>query len=107
VSVVGIPPMQCFAMNPQEGDLMKITSVGHAVSLFFVITFLICIVWGLVTPPSLHMHPAWQDLLPGFEFGTLTGILIGLVESYLYGWYVAILFVPLFNFFNRNSSAQK
>lgn len=60
---------------------------------------------GSVTPSSLHMHPAWQDLLPGFEFGTLTGFLIGLVESYLYGWYIALLFVPLFNFFNRNSSA--
>ena len=86
---------------------MKITPVGHSLSLFLLVSYLLCVGWGSVTPSSLHMHPAWQDLLPGFEFETLTGFLIGLVESYLYGWYIALLFVPLFNFFNRNSSAQK
>ena len=51
------------------------------------------------------VQPSHASSMAGFEFGTLTGFLIGLVESYLYGWYIALLFVPLFNFFNRNSSA--
>ena len=82
---------------------MKITSLGHALSLFLVITFLICIGWGLVTPPALHMHGAWEDLLPGFEFLTPLGFGIGLIESYLYGWYIALVFVPLYNLFNKSS----
>lgn len=27
---------------------------------------------------------------------------IGLVEAYLYGWYIAVLFVPLYRRFSRN-----
>lgn len=82
---------------------MKIASVGHPLSLFIAITFLICIGWGLVMPPSLHMHSAWEDLLPGFEFLTPIGFGIGLFGSYLYGWYIALVFVPLYNRFNKSS----
>jgi len=82
---------------------MKIASVGHALSLFLAISFLICIGWGLVMPPSLHMHGGWEQWLPGFEFLTPAGFGIGLVESYLYGWYIALVFVPLFNLFNKSS----
>ena len=80
---------------------MKIAPVGHALSLFLALTIVICIGWGLITPPALHMHGAWENLLPGFKFLTPAGFAIGLVESYLYGWYVAVVFVPLFNWFNR------
>ncbi len=37
---------------------MKIVPVGHALSLFLVITFTLCVVWGLVTPMPMHMHGA-------------------------------------------------
>ncbi len=79
---------------------MKIRSVGNALSLFFVITFIICIGWGLLTPPTLHMHGAWEGFLPGFEFLTPLGFGLGLIESYLYGWYIALVFVPLYNRIN-------
>ena len=29
--------------------------------------------------------------------------LIGLIEAYLYGWYAAVVFVPLYNFFARRA----
>ncbi len=45
---------------------------------------------------------AWAPLLPGFEWLTWTGFVIGLVEVYLYGWYLAVLFVPLYRWFSRN-----
>ena len=28
---------------------------------------------------------------------------LGLIESYLYGWYIALVFVPLYNYFNRGN----
>ncbi len=85
---------------------MKLKPVGHALSFFIAISFLICIGWGLVMPASLHMHSAWENWLPGFEFLTLQGFIIGLIESYLYGWYFALVFVPLYNFFNRSSVSK-
>ena len=83
---------------------MKITPLGHALSLLFAISFVLCILWGLAMPMSLHMHTAWQQMLPGFHMGSAVGILIGLVEAYLYGWYIAVIFVPLYNFFSRQKA---
>ena len=74
---------------------MRIIPVGHSLSIFFVITFAICIGWGLLTPPAMHMHEAWAPWLPGFEWLTLQGFLAGAVGSFLYGWYIALLVIPL------------
>ena len=84
---------------------MRIVPVGHALSLFLAITFTICIAWGLVTPPSMHMHEAWEMVMPGFHWISFPAFLIGLVWAYAFGWYTALLFVPLFNFFNKRAAA--
>lgn len=82
---------------------MKIKPLGHALSLFLVISLTLCILWGLIAPPNLHMHLAWEPLLPGFNW-SITGYLIGLAWTYFYGWYTAIVFSLLFNVFNRRSA---
>jgi hypothetical protein len=38
-------------------------------------------------------------LLPGFVWLTPASFLLGVVETFLYGFYVALVFVPLFNYF--------
>ncbi len=83
---------------------MKIIPTGHALSLFLAITFTLCIVWGLFTPANLHMHRAWEQLMPGFHFISLPSFALGFVEAYLYGWYAAVVFVPLYNFFNKQTA---
>lgn len=65
------------------------------------ITFLVCVAYGLVAPPSLHMAKALEVLLPGFRWLQPVGFFIGLVESFLYGAYAGLLFVPLHNLFHR------
>ena len=91
---------------------MKIVPLGHTLSVFFVISLVLCIVWGLITPMTmnigeqevnLHMHQAWEALLPGFHW-SIVGILIGMVWAYLIGWYTAFIVAPLYNFFNKNSN---
>jgi hypothetical protein len=37
--------------------------------------------------------------LPGFELLNWRSFFIGLAESFGYGWYVALIFGPLYNFF--------
>jgi len=83
---------------------MRLIPTGHALSLFLVIMFSICIGWGLVTPTSLHMHGAWELLLPGFEFISMPAFLLGLIETYAYGWFAALIIVPLYNFFDRKKA---
>jgi len=79
---------------------LHIKPLGHTLSIFFAVSFSLCILWGLVMPDNLHMHEAWSPLLPGFNWSIL-GVLIGLVGAYFYGWYIALVFVPLFNFFHE------
>ncbi|VAV98681.1 hypothetical protein MNBD_ALPHA06-285 [hydrothermal vent metagenome] len=78
---------------------LSMKRIGHACALFLAISFVTCIAWGLLTPQPMHMHEAWKSLLPGFVWLTPVGFAIGLVESYLYGWWIALVFVPLYNRF--------
>ncbi len=83
--------------QPKATNTLRVGRTGMALSLFFAISFLACVGWGLVTPWPMHMHEAWAPLLPGFVWLTPVGFLIGLVESLLYGWWFALVFVPVYN----------
>ncbi|MES1991736.1 MAG: DUF5676 family membrane protein [Pseudomonadota bacterium] len=85
---------------------IRIASLGQALSLFIAISYLLCIAFGLLAPAKFHMHEAWAPLLPGFEWLTLSGFIFGLIGSYLYGWYIAIVFVPLYRFFKRRQQSS-
>lgn len=78
----------------------RILTVGHAASLFLLITFVLCMGFCWLFP-AFRMVDLWADLLPGFEWLTLSGFLFGVLGSYLYGWYIAIVWVPLYELFSR------
>ena len=84
---------------------MRLLPAGNALSCFLVITFTLCVAWGLMTPSSMHMHQAFAPLMPGFRWISLPAYLIGVAWSFAYGWYAALLFVPLYNFFNGKPPA--
>ena len=71
--------------------------VTWSLALFTSITYLFCIVFGLIVPETLHMTGFLEQVLPGFEWLTLTGFSLGLVESFLYGAYAGLVFVPIHN----------
>ncbi|HLG56171.1 MAG TPA: DUF5676 family membrane protein [Vicinamibacterales bacterium] len=77
---------------------LSLVAVGHATSLFLTITFTLCVAFDLVFPTHA-MYRAWQNLLPGFTWISWGSFVLGLVESYGYGWYVALIWVPLYNVF--------
>ena len=77
---------------------ITLPAVGHSTSLFFAITFLLCVGFDLLFPARM-MYEAWQTLLPGLSWITWRSFLLGLVESYGYGWYLALIWVPLYNVF--------
>lgn len=80
--------------------MKRLTIRGTALSLalFFDVSFVLCVLWGLAVP---QLHASWllEAILPGFTWLTPQGFVLGLVWSSLYGLYVAAVFVPLFNFF--------
>ena len=77
---------------------LAVGAVGHASSLFLAITFVLCVGFGLLFPAQA-MYPVWARLLPGFQWLSWTSFGLGLVESYAYGWYFALIWVPLYNRF--------
>jgi uncharacterized protein DUF5676 len=73
--------------------------LGLALGVFFVITFILCVCFDLVFPGQA-MYQSWMKLLPGFTWLTWGSFVIGLIESFAYGFYIALVFCPLYNFFN-------
>lgn len=71
--------------------------VTWALAMFSAVTFIVCVIYGLLTPQSLHMHTFLEQVLPAFEWLTWWGFLLGLVESFLYGAYAGLVFCPIYN----------
>ncbi len=83
---------------PRDVPRIPLVAFGLSLGLFLTITYLLCVGFDLLLPDQ-SMHESWQRFLPGFVWLTWPGFLLGLVESFAYGWYVALIFCPLFNFF--------
>jgi hypothetical protein len=72
-------------------------AVGHATSLFLAISFILCVVFDLLFP-DYAMYQSWQALVPGFVWLSWKSFFIGLIQAWAYGWYFALIWVPIYNF---------
>ncbi len=78
---------------------IPVFAFGMSLSLFFVISYVICVIGYLIFPSLPIDHAALAIFLPGFELLSWPSFLLGLAESFFYGWYIALIFGPLYNFF--------
>lgn len=74
--------------------------IGLAMGTFLAITFVLCVAFDLIFPGQA-MYESWIKLLPGFTWLTWGSFLVGLIESFAYGIYIALVFCPLYNLFSR------
>lgn len=82
--------------------LLNIKVVSWSLGIFFVISYMLCVLYGLIVPERLHgMKTFLEMLLPAFIWLTFGGFILGLIESFLYGAYIGIVFVPIYNFINK------
>lgn len=82
--------------------LLNIKVVSWSLGIFFAISYMLCVIYGLIVPDRLHgMKDFLEAVLPAFKWLTFAGFILGLVESFLYGAYVGIVFVPIYNFINK------
>ena len=65
---------------------VRIYTVGMSVGILLSFSFALCV-------------------LPGVRWISWPSALLGLVESFAYGWYIAVVFVPTWNFFSRRALA--
>ena len=78
---------------------LPVFALGMALSLFLEIAYLLCVA-GYYAFPSLPIeHTALGVFLPGFRELTWASFGLGLAESFVWGWFVALTFGPLYNYF--------
>ncbi len=77
---------------------------GHASSLFLAISFILCVGFDLLFPAHA-MFQTWQKLLPGFQWISWKSFLLGVIESYAYGWYFTLIWVPIYNVIAQRGQA--
>ncbi len=89
--------------------MKRLTIRGTAISLglFFDVSFVLCVLWGLAVP-QFHAKgvPLLEAIIPGFTWLTPQSFVLGLVWSALVGIYVAVVFVPLFNYFEGGRRSE-
>ncbi len=102
-----------FEPHDRSGTPLPVRSVPHipvialgtSLGSFFALTFVLCVLFDLWFP-TLAMNPVWSPLLPGFTWISWTSFSLGLVETFAYGWYIALVFAPLYNFFATRSGTS-
>jgi len=77
---------------------ISLHATGQATGLFLAISYTLCVVCCLLFPEH-QLYLSWEKWLPGFTWLNWSSFWLGLVESYAYGWYFALVWVPLYNFF--------
>ncbi len=85
--------------------MLNIKIVSWSLGLFAATSFVLCVIYGLIVPPNLHGAAFLEAALPAFKWLTFGGFCLGMLESFLYGVYAGLVFVPIYNFFSRRWDA--
>ncbi len=65
-----------------------------------VLSYVICVIGYLLLPDWLMIpHNSLELFLPGFKLLTLGNFVLGVIEALIFGWYVALVFGALYNFY--------
>jgi uncharacterized protein DUF5676 len=103
-----VPPESADSAPASDrlGPRIPIVILGLSLGIFLSLSFILCVLFDLWFP-SYAMYSAWAVLLPGFTWITWPSLLLGLVETFAYGWYFALLFGGIYNFLTRRSGAVR
>ena len=84
--------------------MLNIRVITWSLATFTTVSYVVCVVYGLIVPETLHMVQFLEITLPGFKWLTFGAFIIGLVESFLYGVYAGLVYTPIYNFYQRKWS---
>lgn len=78
---------------------IPVLALGMSLSMFFPISYVLCVLGYLLFPSLPVEHSALAIFLPGFTLLSFPSFLLGLVESFAWGWYITLVFTPIYNYF--------
>jgi len=79
--------------------MIPVLSLGMSLGIFLAISYILCVLLYLIFPQAIASHAMLTLFLPGFKLLSWGSFILGLIESFAYGWYVALIFGPLYNYF--------
>ena len=83
-------------MNEHSFSLRPL-QLGLSLGTFLVLWYVACLVVAIFIPDR-GLHQAWLQFFAGFAWTPL-GMLIGVVEAFVYGFVAGFVFAPAANFF--------
>ncbi len=84
---------------------LSIKTVGLSLGTLFAVSYVLCVIFDLVFP-NWAMYQVWQGLLPGFSWSAV-GFVIGLAWTVIYGFYIAVIFVPVYNYLQQREGTAE
>lgn len=78
---------------------IPVIAFGFSVSAFCAITYSLCVLFYILFPGSAEKHVLLSFYTPWFEVLNWSGFFLGLLGSIVCGWYIALVFGPIYNFF--------
>ena len=72
-------------------------------AVFGAVTFVACVVYGLIVPAAFHASQLLEQILPGFRWLTLGSFLLGVGETFVYEAYAGFVFTVIHNTVLRRS----
>jgi hypothetical protein len=72
--------------------------VTVSLGLHCAVSFVLCVAYGLIVSPALHASQFLEMVAPGFRWLSPASVVLGLVESFLWGVYLGVVFTPIYNF---------
>ena len=82
-----------------HAHFIPVIALGLGLSLFLALSYILCVLAYVFVPSVPIAHSALALFLPGFTLLNWTSFCLGLIESLAWGWYVALVFGPIYNFF--------
>jgi len=83
----------------RRSNVVATWSLGNLVTISFVL----CVIYGLIVPTRLGMAPFLEMLLPAFKWLTFWGVRLWPIESFLHGAFLGLMFAPIYNLLNRRT----
>lgn len=98
-----------FATRQARRDHARfdVISAGSALSLFFLLTYALVVVGYLVDPHLPLARALMQAFIPGATQMSASDMFGGAIFAFAWGWYIAVVGVPLYNFFLARKGAPR
>jgi hypothetical protein len=83
---------------------IPVVALGCSLAIFAMLTYSLCVALMFVIPDQ-GLHRPWLQFLPFFQGLNWSSYLLGLAEVFVYSWYIALIFAPIYNVFAARSAS--